>query len=794
MLKNFISVTFRNIIRQKAFSVITILGFSIGLGIFILISSFGVTELTFDNFHENAKNIYRVTTHEESEGNNQIIYGITSGPLVKSLKEDFPEVSHSVRITTMGARFRTKQGNEEQEPETIRGYVLGADPDFFKMFNFPILQGNDKTPLIDPNGVYISEDFAQRLFGEENPIGKPIYFVNYEDKYVAGILKDPPINSHIRFSAIYPIDLERNPIWWDSWTNAALAGYIQVEDGINIHELQEKITVLSHEKGFAKIWNAEFIPMKDMHLKSEHLSFNLLNSGHKNPASIFTSLAIAFLVLLIASFNYVNLTTAKALRRAREVGIRKVIGGQRRQVMCQFLAESIFITYISTIFALIILEIFIPMMETPYGSLFDLLEVNYLLIGVLIIPLIIGLLAGLYPAMIMSNYKPIVVLKGTFLKSKKGLALRKILVVGQFTITISLISALLIAGQHMKFLKNVDLGYDRQDVYLLSDLDLPDQRNAFKDQLASIPGVTYATAIGNLPGGTLQKYQVKTFAESGEKDGMYDRLIIDDNLIPALNITLIKGRNFSRNYSSDTLRSVILNETAVKLSGWDDPIGKKVKLFNEDETTEEREVIGVVKDFNFTTVKRRVNPMFIVYDHRPYQIMVKLDGNNNEKTLERITAQYHEFDPEHDIEIESFDDQFSYQFFRERDFSDQIRAFSIVAIVISCMGLLGLSSFMTEQRTKEIGIRKVMGASSRTITWLLTTNFLKWVLAANLLAIPITWYAMSKWIHGFMYHSSINPLVFVLSGIVVLLIAIFTVSFQTIRAANLNPVKSIKYE
>jgi len=205
-------------------------------------------------------------------------------------------------------------------------------------------------------------------------------------------------------------------------------------------------------------------------------------------------------------------------------------------------------------------------------------------------------------------------------------------------------------------------------------------------------------------------------------------------------------------------------------------------------------VIGVVKDFNFTTVKRRVNPMFIVYDHRPYQIMVKLDGNNNEKTLERITAQYHEFDPEHDIEIESFDDQFSYQFFRERDFSDQIRAFSIVAIVISCMGLLGLSSFMTEQRTKEIGIRKVMGASSRTITWLLTTNFLKWVLAANLLAIPITWYAMSKWIHGFMYHSSINPLVFVLSGIVVLLIAIFTVSFQTIRAANLNPVKSIKYE
>jgi len=794
MLKNFISVTFRNIIRQKAFSVITILGFSIGLGIFILISSFGVTELTFDNFHENAKNIYRVTTHEESEGNNQIIYGITSGPLVKSLKEDFPEVSHSVRITTMGARFRTEQGNEEQESETIHGYVLGADPDFFKMFNFPILQGNDKTPLIDPNGVYISEDFAQRLFGEENPIGKPIYFVNYEDKYVAGILKDPPINSHIRFSAIYPIDLERNPIWWDSWTNAALAGYIQVEDGINIHELQEKITVLSHEKGFAKIWNAEFIPMKDMHLKSEHLSFNLLNAGHKNPASIFTSLAIAFLVLLIASFNYVNLTTAKALRRAREVGIRKVIGGQRRQVMCQFLAESIFITYISTIFALIILEIFIPMMETPYGSLFDLLEVNYLLIGVLIIPLIIGLLAGLYPAMIMSNYKPIVVLKGTFLKSKKGLALRKILVVGQFTITISLISALLIAGQHMKFLKNVDLGYDRQDVYLLSDLDLPDQRNAFKDQLASIPGVTYATAIGNLPGGTLQKYQVKTFAESGEKDGMYDRLIIDDNLIPALNITLIKGRNFSRNYSSDTLRSVILNETAVKLSGWDDPIGKKVKLFNEDETTEEREVIGVVKDFNFTTVKRRVNPMFIVYDHRPYQIMVKLDGNNNEKTLERITAQYHEFDPEHDIEIESFDDQFSYQFFRERDFSDQIRAFSIVAIVISCMGLLGLSSFMTEQRTKEIGIRKVMGASSRTITWLLTTNFLKWVLAANLLAIPITWYAMSKWIHGFMYHSSINPLVFVLSGIVVLLIAIFTVSFQTIRAANLNPVKSIKYE
>jgi len=794
MLKNFIAITLRNIIRQKAFSLITILGFSIGLAIFILISSFVTIDLTFDNFHDDVKNIYRVTTREDSEGENQIVYGITSGPLVKSLKEDYPEVTHSARITTMGLGFRKENGNDQQEEEAIRGFLLGADPDFFEMFNFPIIQGNTENPLVDPNGVYLSEEFAQRLFGEENPIGRPIYFGSYEDKYVAGILKNPPPNSQIRFGVVYPIDLELNPVWWDSWTNAALAGYIKVEDGVNMQDLQEKINILSHENGFADIWTAEFIPMKDMHMKSEHLSFNLLNAGHKDSASIYTSLVIAFLVLLIASFNYVNLTTAKAMRRAREVGIRKVIGGQRTQVMVQFLAESVFITYISTFFALILLEVFVPILDIPFKDIFELLAIKPMLVGVIVLPCIIGLFAGIYPALIMSNYKPIAVLKGAFSSTKKGLAIRKILVVGQFTITISLISALLIAGQHMKFLQKVDLGYNRENVYLISNINIPENREVFNDRINSIPGVEYVTSIGNLPGGTLQKYQVKTFSETGEKDGMYDRLIVDDKLIPTLDMTILKGRNFSRDLSTDTLNTIILNETAVRYAGWDEPIGKKVKLFNEDETTEEREVIGVVKDFNFTTVKRNINPMFIVYDNRMYQTMVKLDGHNNEETIDKIKSAHIEFVPDGELHIESFDQQFSYQFYRERDFSEQIRFFSIIAIVISCMGLLGLSSFMTEQRTKEIGIRKVLGATSQKITLLLTQSFLKWVLLANLLAIPITWYAMSKWIKGFVYRSSINPLVFVFSGIIVLLIAMFTVSFQTIKAANLNPVKSIKYE
>jgi putative ABC transport system permease protein len=794
MLKNFFAVTLRNLIRQKAFSLITILGFSIGLAIFILISSFVVTDLTFDRFHKDIDNIYRVTTREESQGENEIIYGITSGPLVKSLKDDYPEVTQSVRISTMGMEVRRESGNDEQEHEPIQAYILGADPSFFEMFNFPIIRGNTENPLEDPNGVYLSEDFALRLFGDENPIGQPIYFSRYEDKYVAGILKDPPVNSHIRFSAVYPIDLELNPVWWDSWTNAALAGYIKVQDGVDMKDLQEKINILSHENGFAKIWTAEFLPMKDMHLHSENLSFNTLNSGRKNSASVYTSLIIAFLVLLIASFNYVNLTTAKAMRRAREVGIRKVIGGQKMQVMCQFLGESIFITYLSTLFALILLEIFIPILEMPYHNIFTLLAIKPVLIGVIILPCIIGVLAGSYPAIIMSNYKPITVLKGAFSSTKKGLALRKILVVGQFTITISLISALLIAGQHMKFLQNVNLGYDRDNVYLMSNIEIRDDRDAFKERINSIPGVEYITSIGSLPGGTLQKFQIKTFSEIGEKDGMYDRLIVDDLLIPALNMTIVKGRNFSGDLSTDTLNTVILNETAVKYAGWDDPIGKTIKLFNEDETTEEREVIGVVKDFNFTTVRRNINPMFIVYDYRTYQTMLKLDGRNDEETLEKIKAVHKEFVPDGELEIETFDQQFSNQFYRDRDFSEQIRFFSIIAIVISCMGLLGLSSFMTEQRTKEIGIRKVLGATSQKITFLLTQSFLKWVLLANLLAIPITWYAMSKWIKGFVYRSSINPLVFVFSGIIVLLIAMFTVSFQTIKAANLNPVKSIKYE
>jgi len=796
MLKNYLTVIFRNIFRQKVFSAINIFGFAIGLAICMIITFYIIDDLSYDRFHHNSDNIYRLLTKDTST--TDLMYGITSGKLMEGIKDGVPEVEASTRITFNGREeIRYYEPSEEAgniDPVHVR--TLIADKNFFNVFSFSIISGNSIIPLDDPGGIYLIPEKAQQIFGEEDPIGKRVEFMGIEDAYVAGIVNQPPTNSSIRFECIVPLRIEWSPIWWDSWTNVALTGYVRLKPDSDIEIVEKKIIDFASQNGFAKIWQPKLQKLTDIHLRSGNLRFDTMNWGRSDISKVISTAIIAFLVLIIATINFINLSGARATKRVKEVGMRKVIGSNRRNLIIQFLLESLLITYIAAIIASVIFEISIPFISVSIHKdcSLEIIQNPLIYSSVFAIISCIGLLAGIYPALIISAFKVMSVLKGNFLTSKKGKLLRRLLVVIQFAISISLISALFIVKSQIEYLNKIDLGYDRTNVF-----DLPfridDHAESYKARISELPEVVSIGHINSLPGGTLQKFQVFPEGDKAESGTMFDRLRIDEGLLETLKIKLLNGRNFSETLDKEDGDTVILNEAAVRFAGWSgDPIGKTVKIQHEDGSQQTRNVIGIVKDFNFTTTRRSVNPMFITYAPGNFAYLVRTNGVNNAEFLETVKVIYSEFYPDDNFGFEYFDDIFNYQFRQDQSFAGFIAVFSIIAIIISCLGLLGLSAFMTEQRTKEIGVRKVLGSSVFQVVKLLSVDFTKWVLLANIIAWPITWFALDMWLSEFNYRMNINIGFFLLSGFIVLLISIFTISFQTIKAANSDPVKALKYE
>ncbi len=800
MFKNYLTIAFRNIFRQKMYSFINIFGFVIGLAVCLIISFYVIDDLTYDRFHKNADNIYRMLTVEKSENSSSLIYAITSGPLMENLREGIPEIIASTRVAHFGRSRISQVQNEEEnqdDEDAVRAFTLIADQDFFNVFDFIILAGESEEPLVDLNGIYLTPEIAERVFGDEDPLGKPVDFLDIENAYVAGLIEAPPTNSSIRFDCIAPFRIEWSPVWWDSWTNVALTGYIRTTETAIMNDTERKIVDFAAENGFASIWSPKLQPLKDIHLGSNHLRFDVMNFGKNDKTKVYSLGFIAILVLFIASINFINLSSARATKRAKEVTLRKVVGGKRKQIFAQFMSESLIITFIAFFIALALFEISIPYLNDflHNNSDFNFFKNPIFIISLFIAVGFIGFLAGIYPAMIISGFKITGVLKGNFNTSKSGTIIRRILVVSQFAVSISLIASVLIVKSQIDFLNDVDLGYNRENV--LSIRNQNDETFRLEmDNIQKLPSVLSIGSTNSYTGGTLQKYQVAPEGMEEDKGGMFDRLLIDDGFIPTLEISLIKGRNFNSELASDENETVILNESAIEFANWDgDPIGKTVTVYNEDETTEQRTVIGVVKDFNFTTTRRTVNPIFLLFSPDTYpRLFIKTDGINNARIIDEIEKIHNELNPDIPFRLRYFDEEFNFQFAEERNFADNMGVFSILAIIISCLGLLGLSAFMTEQRTKEIGIRKVLGSSVSQIVKLLSFDFTKWVLLANLIAWPVTWYAMNKWLESFIYRMNINIGIFVLSGLIVIIIALITISFQTIRAANSNPVEALKYE
>jgi putative ABC transport system permease protein len=799
MFKNYLLVALRSLWRQKTYSFINVFGFAIGLAVCLIISFYVIDDLTYDRFHQDAHRIYHLLTLDSSEADGALAYSITSGPLAAGMAENVPEVAACTRLSNFGQLGIRLQSGDTPSPEDeiVNARAIAADSSFFDVFSFGIERGNATTPLANLKGVYITQNLADRIFPDgTEAVGQPIPIPVLEDAFVAGIIAEVPTNSHLQFDMLIPLDVTTNPVWWNSWENLALIGYFKLHPGTNPDEALRKIETYAREGGFADVFKPGMQPLLDVHLGSEHLRYDFMNTGKNDHMKVYTLGIIAILVLLIASINFINLSSARAARRAREVGLRKVVGGMRKQLIMQFLGESLLITLLAMILAITMFELALPYLNNFLQKQlsFNLIQNYRFSLMIFGISIVVGLLAGIYPALVLSSFNPVHVLQGSFSTSSRGILLRRILVIGQFAVSIALIISVFIVLDQINFLNSVDLGYNRDNVITIRNF-AGDQTDVVAQRLRTLPYVKAVGTATNLPGRTMVRLEVVPEG-SNDKGAMLDRLRIDEHLADVLSFSIVEGRNFSADFPGDPENSVLINQSAAEAFGWANPIGKRLTMIDENEARLQRTVIGVVKDFNFTTARRKVNPMVLPHSGQIFdRFMIKLQpGTDAAAALQEITTLFQELAPETPFNPFFLNDIFNFQFRQDRTFATNIAVFSILAILVACLGLFGLASFTIQQRYREIAVRKVLGSPLRSIVGLLMKEFTRWVIIANCIAWPLAWFFMRRWLSHFVYQTPIKPAIFIISGCLALVIAAVTISAQTIKAALLNPVEALKYE
>ncbi len=797
MFSSYLKIAFRNIKRQKTYSFINIAGLTIGLSITLIIAFYVVDDLTFDSFLDEPENVYRVLTIEDTnEGS--MIYSITAGPLLPAAEQNIPEVVAAARTFARGRnpvakgdipRTEMNQDNSVQ----LRGFV--ADSTFLNVFSFKLIAGERSKVLRDPSGVLLTPDAVEALFGNDDPMGERLTIPGTPDAYVAGIIEKPPINSHIQFQFIVPLRVENNPLWWDSWENLMLQAYVKLTPGANKQAVERKLREISLANDMPDIYKPQLQPLLDVHLGSSQHRYDGSNFGKNDATVVYALGVIGLLVILVAAVNFINLSTARASKRAREVGMRKVIGSNKSRLIVQFLGESVFLTLISMILALIIIQLTLPQVNVILNKQF---EVNFLtnpllLLGMIGLAVLIGILAGLYPALVLSSFRPVTVLKGEFSRTSIGSFIRKVLVLFQFAVSIALIAGVIIIIDQIEYLKNRDMGYNREQV--LTFFAPNNSSELLKERIEAQTGIVSVGRSSGVLGSNFIRYEVIPEGATRENSQMFMQLAIDENFFGPLEIKMSQGRNFSREFPADTSESVIINETAARKAGWSNPIGKRLDMVEIDGSITSKRVVGVVKDFHFTNAKQNIEPLFFQLNKRnTFLFVVRLAGGNTTETVERIGEIYSEVYPNRNINSRFLDDVFDQQFNADREFATNIAYFSSIAIFIACLGLIGLVSYAVEQRKAEIAVRKVLGSPEASIVYLLAKDFLKWVLIANLIAWPLCYFGISLWLDNFVYKVSISLVPFISAGIAALLLALMTMSFQSIRASRLNPVDSLRNE
>ena len=799
MIKNYLKVSIRNLLKHKGYAFINILGLAVGIAASVLIFLYITNEMSYDKFHEKADRTYRITADWSNKGDSRIHQLGTPFILAQTIREKYPQVEAITQLSgPLGDVIVRYRDNAFKETE-----AFCAEPSFFDVFSFPLLKGNPETSLKDPNMLVMTQSLAKKYFGDEDPMGKTIEMQASGDKLffqITGVMEDIPQNSHFRFDmlismkTVYP---EPSMGWtWNNYTT-----YVTLQEAVTQSLMEEKLVEIDkvHFRGGAEhipwIWTLE--PLTRIHLHSDLVTGNQPN-GSMAYVRLFTIVAV--LILLIAGINFVNLATARSTRRAKEVGLRKVVGSLRRQLIQQFLSESILMSLIALVFAVILIQAALPFYRNLTGKTLALSYFGnpFVILGLLGLALCVGILAGLYPAFFLSSFKLTNVLKGSPLASRGrgALFLRNGLVVFQFAMSVLLIIGSLVIFRQLEYIKNQRLGFDKEHVVIIHNADtLGGQLEAYMERLKRQSDVLGVTAVRSVPGRGSPNWGIGVEGIELERPLNMNFMTCDQDFADVLNIKMLEGRFMSRDFPAD-VDSVVINKKAAEYFGIENPVGKKLRIWW---TEKDLTIIGIIDNFHFESLHRNVRsmgyllPEAIDSTRKPY-LLVKIKSQVTSGVLSNLQKTWESMSAGLPFEFTFLDDKVNSLYQNDNRAGKIVTLFSCLAIFVSCLGLFGLAAFVAEQRTKEIGVRKVLGAPLSNIMWLLTGQFVKWVIVANLIAWPVGYWIMNRWLQGFAFRASLSLWIFLASGLAALAIAALTVSSQVIKAALANPAESLKYE
>ena len=780
MLKNYIKVTMRIFKRNKAFSIINITGLAVGIACCFLILSWARFELSYDRFHENADEVYRVISEFHSSGG-EINYTYTNqAPLAGILKDRYPEIIQSARALTWPITVGTKQKRFEER-------VWLADPSLCEIFTFEFVNGDPNTALSDPQSIILTEHVAKKHFREEDPVGKSILLGSGRLFQISGVIEDIPKNSHLDIDCIIPLAFTKELGWkLEEWSGFNFKTYIQLHEGSLQTEIERKTKNILKDYFPETSTTIRLQPLTHVHL------YALGGDGLITYVRIF--LAMAIFILIIAAINYMNLSTARSGGRAREVGVRQTVGAKRTQLIRQFMSESLILAIFATIAAVVLVHLFLPSFNRLTGRVID-MNYSFLTISMLTgISLITGILSGIYPAFVLSSIKPVNVLKGGHNSRKDGAWFRKILVVTQFAISIFLIIGTIVIYKQVKFFQNKDLGYKRENILCFNMSGAVSKNySVIKNELLNHPDILSMTRTNT----TLDTTQSTATSgviswegkDAAESIPWLHVVGVDFDYLDTFELKMAEGRFFSEEFPSDPKDGMIVNQTAIKAMNMDSPIGKKFHFWDFD-----GKIIGVVKDYHFRSLHDPIEPLVLKLGLSLNTISIKIRSENMAETIKNIETKMKKVIPGNTFEYEFLDERLNMLYQAEQRMENIAKSISVLAIFLSCLGLLGLVAFTVEQRTKEIGIRKVLGASTFGILLLLTREFAKWVLVANMISWPVAYIITKHWLENFANRTTIGLWIFVLSGMITFMIAFLTVSFQAVKATLNNPVNSLRYE
>jgi putative ABC transport system permease protein len=806
MFKNLVKVAFRNIWKKKLFSLINIIGLSIGIACFFLIVINVRHEFSYDKFQENGDRIYRVAL-ERIYPDNVIFYAVIPYSIGDAMAADFPEIEQMTRI--LANRNPIMLGYLEKSYEEKR--ILFVEPNFFEMFSISLIKGTPESIFATPNSMVMTEATALKYFGDEDPVGKFIT-TPQGPALISGVCENIPENSHMEFDFLVSLNLtglQNRP----NYVSFSVHTYVMLKEGMSPGDVGAKMpdlveryaagpiqaqTGLSFKEYVAAGNGYRYFlqPIRDIHLHS-HLESEIKANG--NITYVYVLVAIAAFLILIACINFMNLATARSASRAREVGIRKIVGSTKKSLIRQFLFESLVMSLISVVVASFLVQLLLPIFNHLTQKQ---LEIQYLkepfnIVFLLAIGLFVGLLAGLYPAFVLSSFLPVTVLKGRFTTSRSGTRMRNTLVVLQFAISIICIAMTLIVFRQMDFMQKKDLGFDKENTVVIDRaFTLRNRGEAFNQELRSLPGVLNVAGSNTLVSGGYY-YGIMFQAEGDPEPKTTRGMNIDEDFIDTMGMEIVQGRGFSREFNET--RNVIINESTIKEFGWNEPVGMKIRyLGEEDEPVGEYTIVGVVKDFHYNSLHSPINSFVLLgvpANQRNFaNLQIKIKPDNIGETLGAIEQKWKEFNPKEPMSYYFLDDKLDEMYGNEKTSGQIFSIFSLLAIVIACIGLFGLSAYMAELRTKEIGIRKVLGSTSSKIVVLLSKDFARLVALAFVIAVPIAYYAMTRWLQNFAFRSPVQVWIFLLSGMAAVLIAQLTISFQALKAANTDPADALRFE